>query len=383
MHFITFLLKNLLRRKARTLLTCLGIGAAVGTTIALLGISDNFRRETQSGFTSRGIDIVVVENSLDQLTSDLPEDLISHIVGIEGVAAADGALIDIVSYDHEGTVLTLPLQGWKPEGFLLGTVELVEGRKIEPGDMSQMILGKILAQELLKKEVGETLTLDGQEFEIVGIFNSNALQENRCAIANLPKVQQMLYREKRITGISLRVDDDHATEEGIREVCERINNTKDMASEPLELLAQPTNDYVGNSMHIQMAQSMAWMTSIIAIIVGAIGMLNTMVMSVVERVKEISILRAIGWKKNRIVRMIVGESVLLTIGGTIVGGVGASLMVWWLVQWPQVSGYLSADIPWTAYAKGIGLALLIGVVGGIYPAIRASFLMPSEGLRHE
>jgi putative ABC transport system permease protein len=383
MHFTTFLFKNLQRRLARTILTCLGIGAAVGTTISLLGVSDNFRRETQSGFTNRGIDIVVIQNVLDQLTSDLPDDTGAKIeAAIPEVEATASALLDIVPYNHRGSMLTFPVQGWRPDGFLMHSLKIVSGRLITDADVNQIMIGKILAG-LIEKKVGDKVVLNGEEFEIVGVFESTTLQENRCAIAILPRVQQMFFRKDRITGLSVRLKKESTTKEEVKRVCGLINALKNEEGNSLELEAQPTNDYVDNAMHIQVAQSMAWMTSIIAIIVGAIGMVNTMVMSVVERTREISILRAIGWRRSRIVAMIVGESLMLSLGGTIVGAIGASILVWGLVQLPEVSGYLSADIPWTAYVKGICLAFLVGAFGGLYPALRAAMLMPSEGLRHE
>ena len=418
MHFITFLLKNLLRRKARTLLTILGIAVAVGTTISLLGVSDNFERETMHGLAGRGIDIVVLEKDvLDQLTSDLLENTGGEITAnIPEVDATAVALIEIVAYKQEGTTLTLIFQGWNTDSFLLDGLTILEGRKLQEGDANQVILGKIVA-DLIKKKPGDKMLVEGEEFEVVGIFESFTLQENRCLVANLPKMQDMYFREGHVTGLSVRLKNKNATKVEVQEICDKINKltkithqgdselevgtvvskehfeelNKQLESEGkepckgdlLKLDAQPTSEYVNNSLHIRVAQSMAWMTSIIAVFVGAIGMLNTMVMSVVERVKEISILRAIGWKKIRIVKMIVGESVLLSIAGTIFGAIGSVVLIRLLVSLPQVSGYLNSSIPWTAFAKGIGLALIIGFVGGLYPAIRAAALMPSEGLRHE
>lgn len=136
-------------------------------------------------------------------------------------------------------------------------------------------------------------------------------------------------------------------------------------------------------MHIRMAHSMAWMTSVIAVLVGGIGMLNTMIMSVVERIREISILRAIGWRKSRIMAMILGESMILSIAGGALGAVGAILLIGYLTTLPTVAGFMTGRIAPEVILKGFFLALAVGVLGGLFPAYRAAQLMPSDGLRSE
>jgi putative ABC transport system permease protein len=132
-----------------------------------------------------------------------------------------------------------------------------------------------------------------------------------------------------------------------------------------------------------MAHGMAWVTSIIAVVVGAVGTLNTMIMSVVERVREISILRAIGWRKSRVVRMIVGESLLISVVGAVVGALAAWALTRWLSTQPMASAFLEGSIAPTVFGKGFLLALLVGLIGGLYPAFRAAQLLPAEGLRHD
>ena len=97
-----------------------------------------------------------------------------------------------------------------------------------------------------------------------------------------------------------------------------IADLRDADGQPYHLGALTTEQFVDNDNGIKLAGAMAWMTSAIALVIGAIGMLNTMIMSVLERTQEIGILRAIGWRKLRVMRMILGESFVLSLGGAVV-----------------------------------------------------------------
>jgi putative ABC transport system permease protein len=128
---------------------------------------------------------------------------------------------------------------------------------------------------------------------------------------------------------------------------------------------------------------MAWLTSVIAVVVGTIGVLNTMIMSVVERVGEISLLRAVGWRKSRVVKMLVGESLLLSVAGAVLGTMGAIVLTRWLTTLPAVVDIIPGSIAPSVIAKGFLMALVVGLLGGAYPAFQAARLLPSEGMRHE
>jgi putative ABC transport system permease protein len=386
MYFTTFLLKNLLRRRIRTLLTCLGIAVAVGTTISLLGLSDNFKRESHNAFSSRDTHILVLEKGvLDQLSSDVPEISVAMINAIPEVLETAPGLLQLVSTERPEGTLTFVLQGWEPNSYLFDSLKFVDGRAIQHGDTKKVMIGIKIA-ELLSLQVGDSYEIPGtnEQYEVVGIFDSTSVQENRCAIVTLKQMQEeVAFRKNSLTGISVRVKGSPPTEKEIEEVCAKINALVDANNKPMQIAAESISKYVENAIHLKIAQAMAWLTSMIAIVVGAIGMLNTMVMSVVERTKEISILRAIGWRKSRVIRMIVGESLMISVFGAGIGAACATILIRWLATWDQVAGYLSGEIATPIYMEGFVLAGIVGLLGGLYPALRAASLMPSEGLRHE
>ncbi|HTN75278.1 MAG TPA: FtsX-like permease family protein, partial [Pirellulaceae bacterium] len=151
----------------------------------------------------------------------------------------------------------------------------------------------------------------------------------------------------------------------------------------LRLTAMPTQDFVSSNTQLRLAQGMAWMTSMIALIIGGVGILNTMIMSVLERTQEIGVLRAIGWRKFSIMRLIIGESLLLTLCGAVAGTVLAIVLTNVLSSLSLIPGMVHGDFSPRVLLIGLAMALGVGLFGGLYPAWRAATLHPTEALRYE
>ncbi len=383
MRFGTFLWLNLRRRKARSLLTGGGIAVAVGTAVALLGISHGFQRSAAESLGSGGVEVIVVQAGvLDQLSSDLDQSLADRIAAVPGVADVSPGLLELIDYPKSSDVISVLIQGWEPGTFLFNELEFLAGAPYKLGDQRVAVLGETIAENL-KKSVGDTVTIQRREFEVVGIYRSFGVFENGAITIPLDQLQDVMVREESVTGFSLRLDHSLSAPVKSEDVCRVINDLADEEGEFLGLNAMATQEYVSNMIYLKMAHAMAWMTSLIAISVGTLGMLNTMLMSVVERVREISILRAVGWRKSRVVRMILGECVLISVGGAAVGSLAAVLITRWLTTFPAASGFIRSDIAPIVIVTGFALAVLVALIGGAYPAYRASRLRPADGLSHE
>ena len=129
-------------------------------------------------------------------------------------------------------------------------------------------------------------------------------------------------------------------------------------------------------------ETATWAISLLAIIIVGLGVINTMFMSVNERTREIGVLKAVGWKEKRILGMILGESIVLTlmaaVVGIIVAVVGVELLSMFFLG-DSITPVLSLD----TILRALGVAFGVGIIGGLYPAYRASKLAPTEALRYE
>ncbi len=390
MYFVTFILKNLTRRPIRTGLTVLGLAVAVGSMIALLGVSHNVERSVESAFDVRRVDLVVMQKGkpmgLDsefrewfvQETAKMPE--VERVS--EGVVANANMLRDSGVVDD--TIILV--QGWKPDNFGSETLDVIEGRKLQAGDHYKVILGRILAGNLNKK-VGDRLTFVGDTdhpYEVVGVFRSTVIFEEGGAIVPFEDGQTLHGRKGKVTGFSVRVrklSPDSAAE--VEAVKQKIEALRDPEDPTVRLTADPPDKYVQSVSQLQLIRAVTWLVSAIALAVSVISLLNTMTMSVLERTQEIGILRAVGWPRWRVIRMILGEAAALAAAAALVGSVIAFVGMQTLTLMPQVNGFIEPDLALSVVLRGFALTVLVGVIGGAYPAYRAAKLLPTEALRHD
>ena len=228
-------------------------------------------------------------------------------------------------------------------------------------------MGNVLAGNLGVK-VGDTIPLYGEKCEVVGIFESKQVYESGSIVALLSDMQQFLNQPGQVTGFIVRADipKDASPEQKtaiLTELRKRIE-----ALDPT-IAAVPTDEFIESVGPIRLSRAVAWVTSAIALLIGGIGMLNTMIMSVFERIREIGTLRAIGWKRIRVVRMIMVEAVLLSLAGAIVGAISAAVLTGVLSHFRETAGFVQGNIGTVVYVEGFLLALAIGVGGAIYPAL--------------
>ena len=374
MRFITLIAKNVLNRPLRTGLTAIGLSIAIAAVIILVGISWNFERAFLAIYRSKKIDLIVVHaGSSNQLSSSLDVGLTGRLKQVEGVADVAPTLVDTIAFEEQNLASVL-VNGWVPDSLLFRGIRVLEGRALKADDQNAAMLGRILALNLTKK-VGDPIDVSGEKFEVVGIFESESLFENGALIVPLKTLQKMMGREGQATGIVITATDSD------REFIDALRRRIETAIP--NVAAAPARDYVVGDTQIRLAKAMSWTTGAIALILGAVGMLNTMLMSIFERTREIGLLRAVGWRRLRVLALILGEALLISLAGTMLGGLLAVAGLRAVTLYPSARGFIDPNVP----VEVLGLALIMGIglslLGGLYPAARAAALDPTEALRYE
>jgi putative ABC transport system permease protein len=372
MTLFTFIVRNMLGRRVRSALTVLGLAVAIAAVILLTGIAHGFERSLIAAYRSRGIDLIVVRAGIsDQLSSNLDQKLGDELQKTPGVESVGLSLIDAVSFE-EANLASVLANGWEPGGLLIQGLRILDGRALQAGDGRAVILGRILALNLGKK-FGDALSIAGEKFRVVGIYESASLFENGGLVMPLAELQSMMGRQGQVTGFVIVAKKDVE----IAELVRRIESTNKGVA------AMPANNYAQNNLQIRLAHAMAWATTAVALALGSIGLLNTMAMAVFERTNEIGLLRALGWKRKRVVFLLLGEAAALGILGFAAGAILAVAGIRVMMLSPTSRGFIDPRLPPLSFGVGLAMGLGLSVLGGAYPALRASRLNPNEALRHD
>jgi len=184
----------------------------------------------------------------------------------------------------------------------------------------------------------------------------------------------MLFKQPRkVSFIGIKVADPDRVEEVRRRIEDEFP----------ELFVSMAAHFAEGAVDIKATRSMTWAITILAIVVSGVGMTNTMVMSVFERTREIGVLRALGWRRTRVLFMVARESILLSLVSATVGLIIGVVIGQALNLLPVMAGLVQLSFSPSLYARALMIALVLGTMGGLYPAWYASRLRPIEALRHE
>ncbi len=380
MRFPELVCRNVLRRPFRTALTVAALATAMTAIVALLGICNGFKRAFSDVYEAHGIDIVISrQGSADRLSSAVEAAVIDQIQALPAIERTAGVLLETLSLEQQG-VYGVPTMGLEPGSWLLDDYESAADGNGEDATLQfsqsggpELLVGRNLAQRL-GITPGDKLLLFDEPFRVAGVFRSHSVWENGSLILPLTQLQRLTGRNGQVTYINAVLD--------------RAGGPPDQAAataaiEALDprLLALATADFVRTDTRLKLADAMAWMTSLVAVVIGGVGALNTMLTSVHERTREIGILRAIGWPRRRIVLMILAESCCLTGAAAVIGGVAALGLTWLLSQSAAAGGMLVPVIDLPIMAQGLALAIGIGLLGAWLPARRAARLQPTAAFR--
>lgn len=366
MTFFNVVTRGLWRRPVRTGLTLLGISVGIAAVVALLGLSRGLATSWTAGMKERGTDIVV-HNMRGSLTpTPFPASTRDRIANLPGVAATCMILVDLKSVE---TAELMIVSGREWGCFAWNDLKLVSGRMPNDANERAAVLGTTAA-EILKKKVGDTVQIEADELTVVGIVNGGAFVENGSIVISLPVMQQVTGNQNQISAIDVRVTPGI----NIQQLCAQMNRILP------ETRADPADQHISNSEGYRIINAMSWGTSLVAVLVGVLGVTNTMLMSVFERKQEIAILLALGWRRLRVVRMILLESALIGLFGGIIGVLLGVAGVSVLKMAPAIRGMLEPDLRPTLLVEAVAIAVCVGVLSGLYPAWRSSRVAPSAAL---
>jgi putative ABC transport system permease protein len=346
---------------------------AIGAFVALVGFSRSFEHEWLRMYESSGTDIAVVQKTF--LNTSVDESAGAKLNALPDVAQATPMILNMMDLTPEINALAY---GWKSNSYEFDALTMQSGHRFHDGQ-PEVILGDLLASNLNKK-VGDTLEIQGSNFAVTGIYHGGSALEAGAVIMPLDELQQIASLQGKVTAFHVRlrpVPPSQSPEKYLQSAQAQIE-----AALP-GLRAVPAAERASNNQLVVLAHAAAWGTSSIALLIGVLGIANTMAMSVFERTREIGILRALGWKRWRVMLLIQLEAAALGLSGGVFGILAGWAALRALSTLPQTASIVSADFPPLLLIEALGVAVLAGLLAGAVPAWRGAKLSPVEALRYD
>lgn len=350
-----------------------GVALGIGAFVALVGFSSSFEREWLNLYTTAGTDIVVLQKTFIKPSVD--ESYGEKLRSLPGIATAVPMILNMMDVTPE---ITSVVYGWPDNSFELDQLTILQGRRFRGGE-PEIMLGEIMAENLDRK-VGDHIEIQGASFLVVGVFRGGSAFETGGVLMPLGQLQKLSDLGNKVTAFHVRLRPAAAGEsdaDRIRKACARIE-----AALP-GLKAVSASDQASNNQLVVLARASAWGISFIALFIGSLGMANTMAMSVSERTRDIGIMRALGWRRKRILRLILMESAMLAAAGGAVGLLGGWGAIRILATLPATASLSSGAFSLRHGIEALLIAVAIGLAAGFLPAWRGARLSPVVALRHE
>ncbi len=376
MSFLSLIIKNPFRNKSRAVLAIIGIGIGIATIVALGGITDGLISSADDTLHAGGTDITITGSDSSNAqssffgTSSFDESWVDTIKNHPGVSEAVGVYSGMITTEDNKMK---SIVGINPEDLKFAELNIKDGDIFSSDNAKEVIVGKVSADNNDIK-VGDVEKLGNASYKVVGIFESGNSNQDMSTFMSLDNARQIMNDESNLTSIFVKVSSGADADQ----IGDQIENKY---GDNLTVIASLSDLSMAKNM-IDMINAASWGISLLAIVIGGIGIINTMLMSVFERTREIGVLKAVGWSDKRILLMIVGESIVITVVAAILGSIFGVLGVEIMTNIDLLSG-LNPLFTLATFAKAFIIALIVGIIGGLYPAIKAIKLPPTEALRYE
>lgn len=376
MNYFKLILKNPFRNKTRSLLAIIGIAIGIATIVALGLITASLEDSTETTLKEGSAEITATKigSSMASSSGNLNESYVEELSKIDGVEKTAGMLESTVidtSKNSDTSRYGFNLYGAKTDDLSIVGINNINGSLYNENE-NELIVGKNLAEEE-NYTIGDKVDVYGKEFKITGIYETGSIFYDSAMYTGLSKLQNLTDNEEKISSISIKIKKDANLTTVNDKIKNEYNDT--LRTITAEEMTQTIDDT------LSMINSATTAIEALAIIIGGLGVINTMMMTVFERTREIGVLKSVGWSKKRILSMIMGESIVLTIISGIIGSILGVLAVFILFKLNGDNMAIIYNI--NIFIKAFLVALSVGIIGGLYPAIKASRLSPTEALRYE
>ena len=375
-------------RLGRVALTAIGIAIGIASLTAIVGISEAGHNDARAEIDALGTDLLLVQPGVSiGDTAELPAQSAPvvdiHLPGVQAVAAtypvdARVRRNEFIPRVNTGGIRVVGLSATDLD--LLSTTHgtLVAGRFLTSADLRlpMTVLGATAARRLgVVTDLGRVVNISGVDFVVIGIlerFERLNTNFNTSALIGLPVAMDLFDADDSPDALYVRVIPEHLV--AVRDVLPFQINPESPAS---VAVSRPSDALEAREIIDDTFRSLLIGLAGIGALIGAIGIANVMVISVMERRGEIGLRRALGATRRHIMAQFLVESVLLALVG---GSLGLMIGIYAAMLYSRSRGW-EVTIPLELVAMGLGFVAVLGALAGLYPAIRAARMAPADAVR--
>ncbi|RAP44707.1 ABC transporter permease [uncultured Methanosphaera sp.] len=374
MNYLELMIRNPFRNKTRSFLAIVGIAIGIATIVALGVITASLEESTQTTLQEGTAEITAMplgSSMMGGTSGSLNESYVDELKNISGVKQTAG-LLQVSITDPTGTGPgAITVYGMNSKDLELEGINSINGSAYNDNNREVIVGKSIMDSE--NYTIGDNITILGEQYKIVGTYETGSMFTDGAIYTGLETLQNDSNSQNEVSTIAVKVDDNTTVETVNNNIQNKYNDT----------LSTITSDEMEKTTENMMSVVNAATTAIeaLAIIIGGVGVINTMMMTVFERTREIGVLKSVGWTSRKVLTMIMGESIVLTIISGIIGTILGLLAV--IILFNITGGDMTLTYNIGIFIRAFAVALIVGILGGLYPAIKASRLAPTEALRYE
>ena len=360
-------LRNLLRRPLRSGLTLLGIALGAATYVILASAAAGLAEETEMILRGLRADLIVQRAGVPvPWNSRIAPEELDALRGVPGVTEISPVVVGVTKIATRSRFYVF---GAAPATLATLGLELSNGRIYAPGN-DEILAGTDAAREL-ELSPGDRVAIVGRrEFKVVGVYRTGRRLLDSGVMLDVSDAQQAFRLGKLVNLALVSLSPASRPEEAAAALVARA---PELDATPVDLFAQ-------NQEWFQAVRRFARALAVLALVIAALGVSNTLSMNVAERTGEIGLLRALGWRRARIARLVVWEGLCLALGGATLGFPIAAAALGFLGR-RDVFGVIPAHLPVPTAVEGIAAVLLAGLLASLPPLVHALRIRPARALR--